>query len=173
MLIGNKINEVIPCLPYSKDIYGIQYNEFIDHKSDMSSKELELPTIAYWKSLDSVLIQYVKHNDNKFDYIEGIAQRKHIYLNKIRYIGKESNNLDETEIFGIDNDLYTEYENSEKFMEWILSLRPRDVKEHGISQQTLYNIKKQIQNNKNRERHSKVYNKLLKIYKELNKTNST
>jgi len=42
------------------------------------------------------LKQYVKHNDNKFDYDnQGIAHRKHIIVNRIRHIGKESNNLDE------------------------------------------------------------------------------
>jgi len=38
----------------------------------------------------------VKHNDNKFDYDnQGIAHRKHIIVNRIRYIDKESNNLDD------------------------------------------------------------------------------
>jgi hypothetical protein len=36
----------------------------------------------------------VMHNYNKFDYdSEGIAHRKHIIVDRIRYIGKESNNL--------------------------------------------------------------------------------
>ena len=39
-------------------------------------------------------ITYVRHYDNKLDYVEGIAQRKHIVVDKIRYISKESNNLD-------------------------------------------------------------------------------
>ncbi|WP_393972113.1 hypothetical protein OXIME_000720 [Oxyplasma meridianum] len=163
ILVGNEVNDVIPCLPYTKDINYIQYNEFTDYKSGKSSNELDKPTIAYWKSLDNVLTEYVRHNDGKFDYINGIAQRKHITVDRIRYIGKESNNLDETEIFGIDDNSYIEYENSKKFMEWILSLRPRDVKEHGISRQTLYNIKKQIKN-KNRQRLSKAYTELFKIF---------
>jgi len=35
---------------------------------------------------------------------EGIAHKKQIIVDQIRYIGKESNNLEETFIFGIDND---------------------------------------------------------------------
>jgi hypothetical protein len=34
-----------------------------------------------------VLTQYVRHNDNKFDYnSEGITHRKHIIVDNIRYI---------------------------------------------------------------------------------------
>ena len=36
----------------------------------------------------------MRYNDSKFNYVEGIAQRKHIVIDKIKYIGKESNNLD-------------------------------------------------------------------------------
>ena len=37
------------------------------------------------------------HNYNKFDYDnEGKAFRKHIIADRIRYIGKETNNHDET-----------------------------------------------------------------------------
>jgi len=53
------------------------------------------------------LTQYVRHNDNKFDYEnEGIAHRRHIIANRIRFIGKESNNIDEASVFGIDEALH-------------------------------------------------------------------
>jgi len=50
----------------------------------------------------------MKHNNNKFDYDnEGIAHRKHIVANKIRYIGKESNNI-ENNFAGIVDPYYLE-----------------------------------------------------------------
>ncbi|WP_393970981.1 hypothetical protein OXIME_001228 [Oxyplasma meridianum] len=165
ILAGNKVENVIPCLPYSKNIYGIQYNEFIDYRSGKSSNNLDKPTIAYWKSLDNVLTQYVKHNDNKFDYIEGIAQRKHIYVNKIRYIGKESNNLDETEIFGIDDNSYIEYVNDKEFTKWILTLKPKDVKSIGIQQRELIRIKNKVKNNERLNPNTKVVKQLYELYK--------
>ena len=76
-----------------------------------------------------------------------IAHRKHINAGKIRYIGKESNNIDEASVLGIDDDSYLEYENIEDFKQWILSLKPKDVKDKGISKQTLWNIKKRIRKN--------------------------
>ena len=83
-LVGPEVNDVIPCLPYRKDISGIQYDKFIDYRTGNSSNELLLPTTAYWKSLQDALIQYVRHNDNKFEYVNGIAHRKHIIADRIR-----------------------------------------------------------------------------------------
>ena len=73
------------------------------------------------------------HNDNKFDYDnEGIEHRKYIKAERIRYIGKESNNLEEASFLGIDDDSYLEYENVEDFKQWILSLKPKDARGKGI-----------------------------------------
>ena len=81
----------------------------------------------------------MRHNDNKFDYDnEGIAHRKHIIADRIRYIGKESNNIDEASILGIDGDSYLEYDNIEDFKQWILSLKPKDVRDKGISKMALW-----------------------------------
>jgi len=124
------------------------------------------PPQAYWYTLDDILTKYVRHNDNKFDYDkEGIAHRKHIVVNRIRYIGKESNNLDESYVFGIDDDLYLEYENVEDFKQWILLLKPKDVRDKGISKQTLWNIKKRIRKNEMKYR-SKALKGIHKVYQE-------
>ena len=109
LLIGPEKNGIIPCLPYDKDITGIKYKPFIDYKSDTASDKLPLPSDAYWHILEDVLTQYVRHNDNKFDYDNhGIAHRKHIVVNKIRCIGKESKNLDDN-LTGLDDPDYLEY----------------------------------------------------------------
>jgi len=55
----------------------------------------------------------VRHSDNKFDYDnQGIAHRKHIVVNRIRYIRKESNNLEDN-LTDIEEPDYLEYENIE------------------------------------------------------------
>jgi len=98
------------------------------------------------------LTQYVRHNDNKLDYDnEGIAHRKQIIADRIRYIGKESNNLDDN-LTGIEDPDYLEYTKdheivkSNEFTNWILSLKPKDVRDKGISRQVLYKIKSKIKN---------------------------
>ena len=64
---------------------------------------------------------------------------------KMRRISrKESNNLDESQVIGIGEDSYLEYENIEEFYDWILSLKPKDVRDMGISKQDLSYARNQI-----------------------------
>ena len=108
----------------------------------------------------------MKYNDNKLGYDnEGIAHRKHITADSIRHIGKESNNIYEASILGIDDDSYLEYENIEDFKQGILSLKPKDVKDKGISKQTLWNIKKRIRKNEMKYK-SKALKEIYKVYQE-------
>jgi len=158
MLIGSEKNSIIPCLPYDKNTSGIQYRHFIDYKTDTASDKLPLPSDVYWYTLDDILTKYVRHNDNKFDYDnQGIAHRKHINANKIRYTGKETNN--------IDDDSYIEYENFEDFKQWILIIKPKDVKDKGISKQTLWNIKERIRKNEMKYK-SKALKEIYKVYQD-------
>jgi len=103
-----------------------------------------------WYIIGDNLKAYARHNDNKFDYDhEGIAHRKHIVVKWIRYIGKESNNLEDN-LTGIEDPDYLEYTKdheivkSNGFTDWILSLKPKDVKDKGISERTLCKIKHRI-----------------------------
>jgi len=96
--------------------------------------------------------------------MKGIAHRKHIVVNRIRYIGKESNNLEEASVLGIDDDSYLEYENIENFKQWILSLKPKDVRDKGISKQSLSYTKSQIRKGSSLIRKTKINEILFKLY---------
>ena len=140
-------------MPFNKDISEIQYKPFVDYKTDIASDKLPLLSDAYWHTIDDVLTQYVRHSDNKFDYDnEGIAHRKHIIADQIRYISKESNNLDDN-LTGLENHDYLEFSNdleifkNNGFTYWILSLKPKDVKDKGISKMALWKIKKRTRKN--------------------------
>jgi len=153
-------------LPYEKNVSGIQYKPFVDYKTDTASDKLPLLSDAYWHTLEDVLTQYVRHNDNKFDYdSQGIAHRKHIIADQIRYIGKESNNIDEASVLGIDDDSYLEYENVEDFKQWILAIKPKDVRGKVILKRTLWNIKERIRKNKMKHK-SKALKGIYKVYQE-------
>ena len=167
MLIGSEKNSIIPCLPYSKDISGIEYRPFTDYRTGLTSDCLQLPSKEYWHTLEDVLTSYIRHDDHKFYYEnEGIAHRKHIIADRIRYIGKESNNLDDTSVLGIDKDSYLEYDNLKEFHDWILSLRPKDVRDKGISQQALYKVKTNVKNGKHLNPKVRIVRILLGMYKE-------
>ena len=132
----------------------------------MASNELPLPSTAYWHSLESVLTSYVRHDDHKFDQIRNKAVRKHIFADRIRYIGKESNNLDESQVIGIDDDSYIEYENLNEFYDWVLTLKPKDVKDNGISERTLYKIKLKIKQGKRLNPKTKIVKILIELFEQ-------
>ncbi|WP_084272643.1 hypothetical protein [Picrophilus oshimae] len=112
------------------------------------------------------MTQYIRHDDHKFDYDdEGITHRKHIIANRIRYIGKESNNLDESMVIGIDEDSYLEYENIKELYNWILSLKSKDVKDKGISERDLRNFKQKIRQGKGLKNRSKIARILYEVFK--------
>jgi len=172
MLIGSEKNGIIPCLSYEKDISGIQYKPFVDYKTDIASDKLPLPSDAYWHNLEDVLIQYVRHNDNKFGYdSEGITHRKHIKAERIRYIGKESNNLDDN-LTGLDDPDYLEYTKdheivrSKDFKQWILEIKPKEVRDKGISKMALWKIKNKIKLDRKLNPKTKIIKILIQLCKE-------
>ncbi|MEM3185906.1 MAG: hypothetical protein QXQ39_04405 [Conexivisphaerales archaeon] len=77
---------------------------------------------------------------------------------------KESNNLDDASVLGIDPGDYLEYENLEEFYEWVLTLKPKDVRDKGISQQALYKIKAKIRKGQLLNFNTKVIKKLRNKY---------
>ena len=117
------------------------------------------------------MTQFVRHSDNKFDYHnQGIAHRKHIVVNRIRYIGKESNNLEDN-LTGIEEPDYLEYTKdheivkSKDFKQCILSLNPKDVRDKGISERGLRNFKQKVKNGKGLKNRSKIARILFEYYK--------
>jgi hypothetical protein len=74
--------------------------------------------------------------------------------------------LDESYVFGIDDDSYLEYENVEDFKQWILVIKPKEVRDKGISHQALYYQKSLIRNGKSLNFKQKVVKILLQLYKD-------
>ncbi|MEM4213484.1 MAG: hypothetical protein QXO63_04165, partial [Thermoplasmatales archaeon] len=99
------------------------------------------------------------------DYIDHIAYRKRIIADRIRYIGKESNNLDESMIMGIDDNSYIEYENLKEFYNWVLKLKPKDVRDKGISRGALWDVKERIRKGKALNSKTKVVKMLVESHK--------
>lgn len=90
---------------------------------------------------------------------------------RIRYSSIESNNLDESQVIGIDDDSYLEYENHREFFDWILALKPKDVKDKGISERRLKRKKTEIGKGKMLNPKTKIVKIPLQLYKEC-KSNS-
>jgi len=159
VLVGVEVNGVIPCIPFTRDLQFIRYKLFVDYKSGSPSSGLPLPTYAYWRTMDEVIGSYALHDDRKLYYgVDGVAQRKLIYVDRIRYIGKESNNLDENKL-GVSQPDYLEYVNNENFKQFALSLK----KVEGVSNRGLRNFKLKIKRGEN-IRNSRIMRTILMLF---------
>jgi hypothetical protein len=84
------------------------YQPFIDAKTGkLYSDKME----AYWKTLDKTIEEYIDHPESKFQNGDrcGTMRRMHLKVNSIHVIGKESNELEETEALGLGDESYVEY----------------------------------------------------------------
>lgn len=139
---------VKPLAPFVKPFRHAVFSDFVDYNEKSG---LKLRGKQYWKPFWDVFCEYLDHPESKFDGEIGVLQRRHVVVSEIKHIGKESNNLDESEIFGVSSDGYEIYENFEdiderfaQIAQKVLELKPKDVKEFGISKQTLWNVKQRI-----------------------------
>ena len=143
--VGNGVDEqtgkpVKPLSPFRKKAQECPYDTFIDYDSGN-----ELKGLQYWRPFNDILWQYINHPESKFDGDIGVLARKQVAIKSAIHIGKESNNLEQAEILGVqegDSVIYRSLMGcllSQK--EKILQAEPKDVKNFGISQQTLYNVK--------------------------------
>ncbi len=144
-----KTGELIkPFAPYQNPAKHAVYEEFVDYNDPDRHK---YQGMQHWKPLWDTIEDYMRHPESKFDGDVGVLKRKRVRISSIVHIGKESNQLDKSEIFGLDDSSYEIYydesEINEKFNKLastILELKPKDVREFGISKQTLWNLKKKI-----------------------------
>jgi len=134
---------IIPIVPFSKYPQTIIHGDFIDYNNGEILNGLQ-----YWCPLDTMYSDYKNHKETKFNGDVGILTRKHLHITSIIHIGKESDKLEETETLGLNNDSYSVYSHDvnktdiDEIRKIIMGLRPRIVKQYGISRLTLYRWKK-------------------------------
>lgn len=137
------VKHVKPLSPYRKNAQQCPYDSFVDYESGKEMKGMQ-----YWKPFGDVFWQYIDHPEAKFDGDIGVLTRKHVAINSVMHIGKESNNLEQAEILGVQDNDYVIYSNAIDQLlahkEKILAAKPKDVVGFGISQRTLFNVKRAI-----------------------------
>jgi hypothetical protein len=84
------------------------YQPFIDATTGKLYTE---GTEIYWKTLDKTVEEYADHPESKFQngHAIGTMKRRHVGVSSILHIGKETNELEETEILGLDEKAYVQY----------------------------------------------------------------
>jgi len=106
--ITNQKGELIHPITSYGDPRLAPFQPFVDYITGQVYDEC---TEAYWKTLQSSIESYIDHPESKFrDGREtGKLHRKHAQVQQICYIGKESNELEQTEAIGVDKDAYANY----------------------------------------------------------------
>ena len=106
------------------------------------------------------------HNDNKYDGSIGELRRKQIVINDIEHIGKESNNLEESEVIGVSDNDYVIYDNKteQKITDVIKNMTTKDARRIGLSKRHLFRLKKGIKEGKKIVLKRKMMNKLNNPY---------
>ncbi|MGI0062570.1 MAG: hypothetical protein ACREBA_08985, partial [Nitrosotalea sp.] len=156
-----------PLAPFVKPARHAVFGDFVDYNDNSREK---LRGKQYWKPFWSVFMEYLNHPESKFDGYVGTLERKHVNVTGIIHIGKESNELEESELLGVDAGSYEIYENVknldsrfEKIAFRVLELKPKDVKKFGVSKQTLWNVKKSIRMNQFNKISTRIKIKLLRL----------
>lgn len=156
-----------PFAPYQNPAKHAVYGEFVDYNQKNGKK---MCGKKYWKSIWDWIEEYLVHAEGKFDGTQGVLRRKHVNVSRVIHVGKESNNLEESEIFGIDDDTYQTYEDLKNLDESLrkkrddlLRLTAKDVKKFGISRQTWWNVKARIESNQINRISKKIKILLLQI----------
>lgn len=159
---------IIPMLPFigetDKRFNEIPYRQFIDYKTgDKYPNGDSMDTKFYWKPLSELLEEYIDHHESKSNGDIGHLERKHLVIDEasIHYIGKESNELEESEILGVDTDSYTEYKDIDSQVLKLLKLTPNEVKTMGISKTQYYEILKKYLEGKPTKLSKKTIRKMI------------
>lgn len=173
--VGCQIDEetgkpVIPTVPYiapnSMQFQDVPYMPFFNYKTGRRYSE---NTEFYWQPLSDTFEQFVNHSESKFDGDIGELCRKCVRFSaqSIHYIGKETNELEESEVIGADLDNYTEYaqqlDNIGGWKECILNALPRDVRPYGITANHLWYIKRTVHKGEFRKLKSKTISQLIEF----------
>ncbi len=153
---------IIPIIAYTKNTDIVPFSPFTDYKT---GKEYKDNTQFYWKPLSEFLFGYMDHNDNKYDGNIGELKRKQIIIGDVEHIGKESNNLEESEVIGVSDNDYVIYDNKseQKITDVIRNLKPKQAKQIGISKRNLRYLRKKVREGKRMVLKTKTLNKLMKL----------
>jgi hypothetical protein len=108
---GRDGEPIHPITRFTKRIEEAPFQPFIDYNT---GKRYAGGSELYWKSLSGIIYEYLNHAESKFrnGHETGKMKRRHVHVQKkgqIHYIGKEADQIEQTEILGIDDESYVEY----------------------------------------------------------------
>lgn len=99
---------IIPLTQFTSQYAQAPCQPLIDANS---GKPYEVNTELFWKRLDKTVEDYIDHPESKFDNDNhcGTMPRRHFTVQAVTYIGKEANEMEQTEVLGICDEIYVEH----------------------------------------------------------------
>ncbi len=158
--------EVKPISPFCKNPQSVVFNKFINYTDGrvMAGKQ-------YWRNMDSIFFDYLDHGESKFDGDIGVLKRRWLKVSSTINIGKESNNLEETELLGVNERAYQIYADEKTILRgnaelegFILGMNTKTAMEYGILRLQLYRMKKKIRNGSPLKLRNSIENKVKKAF---------
>lgn len=139
-----------PLAPFDKVASRAVHDDFIDYTTGRTRCGEQ-----YWKTLSDTIWSYKNKREDKFAGDTGWLERKHLFITKVRHIGKESNDLEMIEIIGVDDDSYVKYASEDEkenekqqLREFILSLKPKKAARFGLNEKWLNRARKSVKENR-------------------------
>jgi hypothetical protein len=100
-----------PITKFTKRAEEAPFQPFIDYRT---GKRYPGGSQLYWKTLSTIVREYLNHPESKFKNGQETEKmkRRRIRVTKenIRYIGKEADEIEETEVLGVSDRSYVEYQ---------------------------------------------------------------
>ena len=154
-------NVIIPTLSYldAKKRECIQYMGFTNYTTGKEYSDSDAS--LYWKPLNQMLHDYADHKESKSGGDVGLLPRLRLRVSKnlVKFVGKETANLDVANVVGITGEeSCTVYDN---LAEKILDIRPRDSYKFGISRCNIISLQKKIRENGVLKLHKKTIEKII------------
>lgn len=144
MLIGiGNTKDIKPIAPFDKDTQSIAFGEFVDYKTGRVMEGQE-----YFKNLADELLHYLNHHDAKLEGDVGLLKRRHITADRLIYIGKETNRVEEN-MSGLEAPTVHTYHSKNELRKKIQDLTLKDAKALGIPNRTFYRLRKAVKDGKN------------------------
>ena len=108
--VGDTDEPIHPITRFTKHIDEAPFQPFIDYNT---GKRYTGGSQLYWKPLSTIVREYLNHPESKFrnGHETGEMKRRHLHVQKahVHYIGKEADQIEQTEILGMDEETYVEY----------------------------------------------------------------
>lgn len=133
--------DIKPIMSYSDDPQAAVYGDFTDYSTGKVMTGVE-----HFQKLSDVLYSYLHHKEAKLDGNIGLLNRRHIEIDGIRYIGKETNKLEENS--ATLSQPYTTTYGHKEIEDKLFSISTEDAKKIGINRMTLWRLRQKIKQHK-------------------------